>query len=192
VKVNRLFNRVPDMRKLQNPIQMAVIGAPHGVQGAVRVKTYTGEATALGDYGPLYDAAGRAFEITDIRPQKEVVVVRFKGVQGREAAEALNGTALFVERSQLPETEEDEFYHADLVGLQATDRDGTAIGTVRAVLNFGGGDILEIALPTGQTAIVPFSRAAVPEVDVSARRITLDPVAAGLAGDEPEPAGGGR
>lgn len=169
----------------RNPVQLAVIGAAHGIKGEVRVKSFTGDPLAIGDYGPLFSADGRAFDILDIRPQKEVVVVRFKGVADRDAAEALNGTALFVDRSKLPDDlDEEEFYHADLVGLAVEDETGARIGSVRAVQNFGGGDILEIALANGREALVPFTRAAVPHVDIAARVLTLDSVPAGLIGTE--------
>ncbi len=118
------------MSKLSNPIQMAVIGAAHGIKGELRVKTFTGDPMALGDYGPLSDKDGRSFEIAAIRPAKEVVVVRFKGVSDRNAAEALAGTELFIDRSMLPDdTDEGEFYHADLIGLSVKDETGTLIGT---------------------------------------------------------------
>ena len=169
------------MKTLQNPVQMAVIGAAHGIRGEVRVKSYTADPLALGDYGPLYDADGRRFDIDDIRAQKEVVVVRFEGIADRDAAEALAGTALFIDRSALPAIDdEEEFYHADLLGLAAFDETGEGIGKVRAVHDFGGGDVLEIARSGGRSVMVPFSRAAVPVVDLAARRLTVDRVAAGL------------
>ncbi|SMH57993.1 ribosome maturation factor RimM [Mesorhizobium australicum] len=169
------------MSKPQNPIQMAVIGAAHGIKGEVRVKSFTGDPLALDDYGPLYDEAGRAFTILDIRMQKDMAVVRFKGVADRSAAEALNGTALYVDRDMLPDDlEDEEFYHADLIGLDAVDLEGAPIGKVLAVQNFGGGDILEIARGGKSTVLVPFTRAAVPDVDTQARKVRVDPVAAGL------------
>src|SRR5690606_12458580 len=128
----------------KNPIQMAVIGAAHGIKGELRVKTFTGDPLALGNYGPLYAKDGRTFEVLDIRPAGTVVVVRFKGVTDRSAAEALTGTELFIDRSALPdEGDEDDFYHADLIGLAVKDDRGETIGKVTAVQNFGGGDILE-------------------------------------------------
>jgi len=170
-----------NMSKPQNPIQMAVIGAAHGIKGEVRVKSFTGDPLALDDYGPLYDEAGRAFTILDIRMQKDMAVVRFKGVADRSAAEALNGTALYVDRDMLPDDlEDEEFYHADLIGLDAVDLEGAPIGKVLAVQNFGGGDILEIARGGKSTVLVPFTRAAVPDVDTQARKVRVDPVAAGL------------
>ena len=99
---------------------MAVIGAAHGIKGELRVKSFTADPLALGDYGPLHARDGRRFEVLDVRPAGTVVVVRFKGVTDRTAAEALNGTELFVDRSALPEAaDEEEFYHADLVGQLA-------------------------------------------------------------------------
>jgi 16S rRNA processing protein RimM len=171
--------------KPKNPVQMAVIGAAHGIKGELRVKTFTGDPLALGDYGPLYTTDGRAFEIEDIRPAGEVVVVRFKGLRDRTAAEALTGTELFVDRSVLPAEEEDEFYHADLVGLAVRDEAGDA-GKVTAVQNYGGGDILEISYRGRKGLLIPFSQAAVPEVDIAGGFVRIDTVAAGLAEDEDE------
>lgn len=173
------------MAKLKNPVQMAVIGAAHGIKGELRVKTFTGDPLALGDYGPLYAKDGRAFEITDIRPANEVVVVRFKGVTDRNAAEALTNTELFVDRSALPDdTEEGEFYHADLVGLAVRDEKGEPVGKVFAVQNFGGGDILEIQYQGRKGVLIPFTQAAVPVVDVAGGFVGIDTAAAGLVESE--------
>jgi 16S rRNA processing protein RimM len=164
---------------------MAVIGAAHGIRGEVRVKTFTADPPALGDYGLLFARDGRVFEVVGIRPQGTVVIVRFKGVGDRNAAEALNGTELFVDRGALPaELEEEEFYHADLVGMTVLDENGQEIGRVSAVQNYGAGDILEIKGPRLDAALVPFTKAAVPAVDVAARRIRIDTAAAGLAEEE--------
>ena len=174
------------MPKPENPVQMAVIGAAHGIRGELRVKTFTGDPLALGDYGPLYAKDGRAFEIEDIRPSGEVVVVRFKGIRDRTVAEALTGTDLFVDRSVLPAEKEDEFYHADLVGLVVRDETGCDAGKVTAVQNYGGGDILEINFRGRKGLLIPFTQAAVPEVDVAAGFIRIDTIAAGLAEDADE------
>lgn len=172
--------------KPKNPVQMAVIGAAHGIRGELRVKTFTGEPLALGDYGPLFAGDGRALEIEDIRPAGEMVVVRFKGVSDRTSAERLTGTELFVDRSVLPPEDEDEFYHADLVGLAVRDETGAAAGKVTAVQNFGGGDILEITFQGRKGLLIPFSQAAVPEVDIAGGFVRVDTVAAGLAEDADE------
>jgi 16S rRNA processing protein RimM len=179
------------MTKPQNPVQMAVIGAAHGIKGELRVKTFTGEALALADYGPLYAKDGRAFQIIDIRPANTVVVVRFKGVSDRSAAEALAGTELFVDRSMLPDDgEEDEFYHADLVGLAVRDDTDAAIGKVVAVHNFGGGDILDVTLAGRKGVLIPFTQAAVPQVSVAEGFVRIDPAAAGLVEEEDSEAPG--
>lgn len=175
------------MTKPHNPVQMAVIGAAHGIKGELRVKTFTGDPLALGDYGPLYSREGRPFEIVDLRAQGNVLVVRFKGVTDRNAAEALNGTHLFVDRSALPDDlEEGEFYHADLVGLAVKDDAGAVIGKVTAVQNYGGGDILVVKLAVGGEALIPFTQAAVPDVSIAGGYVVVDPVAAGLIEDEEE------
>jgi 16S rRNA processing protein RimM len=170
---------------------MAVIGAAHGIRGEVRVKAFTGDPLALGDYGPLYAADGRAFEVADIRPANTVVVVRFKSVKDRNAAEALAGTELFVDRSALPdEADDDEFYHADLIGLDVKDDTGAAIGKVQAIHNFGADDILEVTLSGRKNVLIPFSRAAVPEISVNGGFLRIDPLAAGLTvEDDPADAG---
>jgi len=173
------------MPKLNNPVQMAVIGAAHGIKGELRVKTFTGAPEALGDYGPLSARDGRTFEVVSIRPAGNVAVVRFKGIDGRTAAEALTGTELFVDRSALPESvEEDEFYQADLIGLAVKDDTGATIGKVLAVQNFGGGDILDLMLGSRKGVLIPFTQAAVPEVSIAGGFIRIDPIAAGLVEDE--------
>jgi 16S rRNA processing protein RimM len=173
------------MTKPKNPVQMAVIGAPHGIKGELRVKTFTGDPLALADYGPLYSKDGRAFEINDIRPAGNVVVVRFKGVNDRSAAEALTNVELFIDRSALPDDgDEDEFYHTDLMGLTVKDDTGAIIGKIVSVQNFGGGDILDITLGSRKGVLIPFTQAAVPEVSVSGGFVRIDPIAAGLVEDE--------
>jgi 16S rRNA processing protein RimM len=178
------------MSKLKNPVQMAVIGAPHGIKGELRVKAFTADPLALGDYGPLFTKDGRSFEIVDIRPANTVVVVRFKQVRDRNAAEALAGTELFVDRSALPDEGDDsEYYHADLVGLAVRDETGAEIGKVAAVQNFGGGDILELMLTGRKQVLIPFTQVAVPVIDIDGGFIGIDAIAAGLVeseDDEPD------
>ena len=157
---------------------MGVVGAPHGVHGAVRIKTYTDEPDAIARYGALEDEAGeRQFKLHVLGTAKGdgMVVAQIAGIADRDAAERLRGLRLCLPRVALPPTQEDEFYHADLVGLAATLADGTAIGRVAAVHDFGAGDVLEIARERGQPLVVPFTRAAVPVVDIAGSRIVLDP-----------------
>jgi 16S rRNA processing protein RimM len=157
-------------------VLLGIVGAPHGVRGEVRIKTFTGDPLAIADYGPLTDGKGRSFEIADIRPAKEVVVARLKGVTTREAAEALNGVELFVARDKLPAGEdEDEFLHADLIGCIVVGPDGAALGAVSAVENYGAGDLLDIETPDGRSVLMPFTKAFAPRIDIAARRIEAEP-----------------
>jgi 16S rRNA processing protein RimM len=178
------------MQTLKNPVQMAVIGAAHGIRGELRVKSFTGDPLALADYGPLFARDGRAFTILDIRPANTVVVVRFKGVSDRGAAEALTGTELFVDRAVLPDdADSDSFYHADLIGLEARDESGVPLGKIIAVQNFGGGDLLEITMGGRHDILIPFTAAAVPEVSIVQGFVRIDSLAAGLFDGEPAEGG---
>lgn len=151
----------------------AVIGA-HGLKGEVKVKAFTETPDRLGSYGPLHAKDGRAFVVEDARATaSDIAVVRFKGIADRNSSESLKGLELFVAREALPETEAEEFYHADLVGLRAEDEEGRLIGHVRGVHNFGAGDVLDIAKPDGSEALLPFTRAFAPVVDVKAGRIVI-------------------
>ncbi len=153
------------------------IGRPQGLQGEVRIRSFTAEPSAIADYGPLEDETGmRLFEIESLRVTAKALTARLKGVESRDQAEALTGTKLFVPRSRLPEREEDEWYHSDLIGLAALAPDGAAIGTVMAVHNFGAGDLLEIGPPGGgATVLMPFTRETVPEVDVEGGWLRIAP-----------------
>ncbi len=176
------------MSKLKNPVLMATIGAAQGLRGEVRVRAYTADGTALGDYGHLHAEDGRVFEILELREAKTVVIVRFRGINDRTAAEALAGLELFIERDNLPDDEldDDEFYYADLEGLDAVDPEGKSYGTVSGVFDFGAGDLLELKGPGRRPALIPFSEAAVLEIDLENGRIVIDPMAAGLLDDEGE------
>lgn len=169
----------------QTDILMAVIGAAHGIKGEVRVKSFAADPTALGDYGPLRARDGRVFTVKTVRPAKEVVIVRFAEVADRNVAETLSGVELYVDRAALPDDlEEEEFYHADLVGLEVIDENDAAVGTVLAVHDFGAGDIIEVRPGSGKSLMIPFTRAAVPDISLSKRRMRIDSQAAGLVDDE--------
>ena len=158
---------------------IAQIGAAHGVRGEVRVKAFTEDPMSVVGYGPLESEDGtRRFEIEAARPAKDVLVVRLKGVGSRDAAEALKNTRLYVSRDKLPKPADDEFYVADLVGLAAHRQSGEAFGTVKAVHNFGAGDLLEIEpAPGADTIMLPFSEATVPAIDIAAGKIVVEPPA---------------
>ncbi|SER21499.1 16S rRNA processing protein RimM [Faunimonas pinastri] len=156
-------------------ILLAQIGAPHGVRGEVRVKSFTADPLALRDYKPLVSRDGRLFVVERLRPAKDVLVVKFRGLDDRNAAEALNGTRIFVSREALPEPDEDEFYHADLIGLAAMLESGEPFGTIVAFHDHGAGEMVEVAPPQGQTLLVPFTQAAVPVIDIAAGRVVVVP-----------------
>ena len=165
------------MSKAKSLVVLATIGAAHGIRGEVRVKSFTADPMSLADYGPLVSADGRTFEMERLRPAKGVVIVKFRGIDDRNSAEALNGVELSVDRSALPPAEANEYYHADLIGLEAFDAGGKPFGRVVAVENFGAGDILEIAPPDGASLLIPFTNATVPDIDILGGRLTIVPPA---------------
>jgi 16S rRNA processing protein RimM len=155
---------------------LGVVTGPHGVRGLVRVKTFTAEPEGIAAYGPLEDEAGtRRFAIELVGKAKGVVLARLAGIADRDAAEELKGLRLYVRREALPPPEEEEFYHADLIGLAAELEDGSVLGRVAAVHEYGAGDSLELVRPGGQVVMVPFTRAIVPTVDVAGGRLVVVP-----------------
>ena len=146
----------------------AVIGA-HGLKGEVKLKSFAETPETLARYRRLHAKDGRVFTVTQMRGEVAV----FAEVPDRSAAEALKGLELFVARATLPETAKDEFYHADLVGLTAMDAEDRVIGTVKAIHNYGAGDVIEIARPDGDTVLLPFARDFVPVVDLANARIVV-------------------
>jgi 16S rRNA processing protein RimM len=153
------------------------IARPQGLQGEVRIRSFTAHPAAITEYGPLEDETGaRLFEIESLRVAPKALSARLKGVTSRDEAEALTGTKLYVPHSRLPAREEDEWYHTDLIGISALDREGVAIGSVVAVHNFGAGDLLEIRPASGgNTVLMPFTRDTVPEVDVEGGWLRIAP-----------------
>ena len=155
---------------------VGVVTGPHGVQGAVRIKSFTEAPEDVARYGPLADETGvRRFELRLVGAGKGVVIARLSGVADRNQAEALRGLRLYLPRAALPQPDADEYYHADLIGLEAVLGDGTPIGRVRAIHDFGAGDTLELARPGAPPVMVPFTRSVVPNVELAAGRLVLDP-----------------
>ena len=156
-------------------ICVARIGAAHGVRGAVKLWTFTEDPLAVTRYGQLMTKDGaRQFEVTHVREAKGHLVARLKGIATRQEAERLNGVELYVAREKLPATSEDEYYHADLIGLAAVNAAGEQLGRVIAIHNFGAGDIIEIAPPDGATMLLPFTNAVVPTVDLEGGRVVIE------------------
>jgi 16S rRNA processing protein RimM len=159
----------------EGKVLVARFGAAHGVRGDIKLWSFTEDPLAIAEYGPLQTADGRTFELESVRPQKDFLVARVKGVSDRDAAERLRNVELYVSRDRLPPIDDDEtWYISDLIGLAAQDANGTPLGKVAAVHNFGAGDVLEIAPePGGQTLMLPFTAETVPEVDIGAGRIVV-------------------
>ncbi|HXZ67043.1 MAG TPA: ribosome maturation factor RimM [Alphaproteobacteria bacterium] len=181
------------MKESNKLILVGAFGSAVGLKGEVKLASFTEIPEAIADLAPLLADDGREFEIASIRPQTKGLVARVKGISTREAAEKLKGIALYVPRDALPEPEEEgEYYHADLIGLSAVLVSGKPLGKVIAVQNFGAGDLLEIQLANEpRTVFVPFTNDIVPEVDLAAGRLTIDP-SPGLLDDaarEKPPAG---
>ena len=164
----------------------AIAGA-FGVRGEVRLRPFTEDPSAIASYGALSTEDGaREFEVTLTRPVKGGFAARLSTVATREEAEALKGTRLYAPRSALPDLPEDEYYHADLIGMRVVGLSGEAYGRVKALQNYGAGDFLEVSTPDRKSpALLPFTREAAPHVDVAAREIVADPPA-GVFDDEGE------
>jgi 16S rRNA processing protein RimM len=154
------------------------IAAAHGLRGLVKLQSFTADPSGIGKYGPLSDATGqRSFEVTVLNPVKGGVVASIAGISDRTAAEKLRGIELYMPRDRLPPAAEGEYYHADLVGLVAELADGRPFGRVRAVENYGAGDLLAIDRTDGPPVSLPFTDRVVPVVDLTGRRIVVDPPA---------------
>ncbi|MFI4949394.1 MAG: ribosome maturation factor RimM [Alphaproteobacteria bacterium] len=172
-------DKVTPVKSAEPRVCLGIVGAPHGVHGGVRIKSFTGEPAAIAGYGALEDESGaRQFTLKVVGPAKGdgMVIAKLSGVSDRERAEALRGLRLYAPRAVLPAIgDADEFYYADLVGLAALLGDGSRLGTVIAVHDFGAGDMLEIERAASQPVLVPFTRAAVPVVDLAGHRVVVDP-----------------
>ena len=153
---------------------LGVITAPHGVKGLVRVKSFTADPAAMTQYAPLEDSAGHPIALETVGAAKGVLLARVKGVADRDAAERLKGMRLYLPRAALPPPGDDEFYHADLLGLAVHLSDGTRLGSVRAIHDFGAGDTVEIERAEGAPIVIPFTRAAVPVVDIAGGRLVVE------------------
>ncbi|MEC3860777.1 ribosome maturation factor RimM [Mesobacterium sp. TK19101] len=158
-------------------ICVGAIAGAFGVQGEVRLKSFTADPEAIANYGPLSTEDGATrFEVELTRAIKNGFAARLSGVATKEQADALKGTRLYAPREVLPSLPDDEFYHADLIGLTVFDTGGAELGRVKAVLNHGAGDILELTVPgNSATVLLPFTLAIVPTVDLSSERIVADP-----------------
>jgi 16S rRNA processing protein RimM len=176
---------------------LGAIAGAHGVRGEVKIKSFTADPRKIGGYGPVEDESGaRRFKVkvrglagglviarlAEVPPQgsktgslEGATDQKDRWVEDRNAAEALKGLRLYVGRDKLPRPKRGEWYLADLIGLRAERMDGTAMGTVKSVQNYGAGDIVEVETEPGRTVFVPFTKRAVPEVDVEGGRLVIEP-----------------
>jgi len=164
------------------------IGAAHGIRGEVRIQSFCADPLDIAAYGPLYtDRSDSVIRLASARRQKDMVIARIEGVTDRTAAERLNGTGLFVPRDRLPATDgDDDFYIADLIGLEARLPEGQRLGSIASIENYGAGDIIEIALDTGGTALFAFTRQTVPHVRLEDGYLVIVPPQETEIPDAPE------
>lgn len=176
---------------VEGMILIAEIGGASGIKGEVRIKLYSDDPAALTAYGPLLDAVGNSYQIVRSRVSKSVFVCVLEGVSDRSTAETLNRTKLYIHRDKLPAPDDGEFYHIDLIGLNAIQDNGELLGIVTSVHDFGAGNIIEITPEDGETIMIPFSLAAVPKVNIADGFLTLGDIAALLENEtEPDPSEG--
>ncbi len=155
---------------------VAAVATAHGLRGALKLRCFTERPEDAVAYGPVYDRHGnRLFALKVIGRARGGVLVEAEGIGDRNAAEALRGTELFVPRAALPDLGPDEFYHTDLEGLDVLRPDGARLGVVRALANFGAGDILEVLADDGRTHALPFDQETVRTVDLEAGRLVVEP-----------------
>jgi 16S rRNA processing protein RimM len=152
-------------------IALAAVAGAHGIKGELRLKLFSDSAEDLSRHEKLY-VGGAERRLLSIRDSGKTAVARLQGVDDRSAAEALRGSIVEIDRSALPPLEEGEYYHADIIGLPAEDREGRLVGIVAAVENYGAGDLLEIKRGDGKNSLIPFKEGI---ADLQDGRIVLDP-----------------
>jgi len=162
---------------MSDPVCVGAIAGAFGVRGEVRLKSFTAAPEDIAAYGPLVTEDGaRSFDVTLTGRAKTALTARLSGISSREQADALRGTRLCVPRDRLPDLAEDDFYHADLIGLDVYDTGGALLGRVTSVFNHGASDLLEVRVPgSGPAVLLPFTRQAVPTIDLAGGRIVADP-----------------
>ncbi|MBP0482382.1 ribosome maturation factor RimM [Sagittula salina] len=161
---------------MEDQICVGTIGGAFGVHGEVRLKSFTADPEAIADYAPLTGDNGQTYEVQLTREVKQGFAARLSGVRSKEDADALRGVRLYAPRDRLPSLPDDEYYHSDLIGVAVYDTGGVELGRVKAVLNHGATDLLEIVRSgASQTVLLPFTLTCVPTVDLTAGRIVADP-----------------
>lgn len=156
-------------------VAIGVITGAHGIRGQVKLRSFTSDPYAIGEYGPLLNATGtKRYELHIDGETKQGLIATVKGVKDRNAAELMKGTQLFIDKGKLPPPDEEEFYYDQLIGLDVRDANGDSLGQVVAMYDFGAGDIIEIKLTAGQKEMYPFTKVSFPEIHVSEGYILAD------------------
>lgn len=156
-------------------VALGVIGGTHGIRGQVKIKSFTVLPEDIASYGALQDKSGHFYIIRVCGITRDAVIASIEGIHSRNDAEKLRNTELFAERSVLPEPEEDEYYYADLAGLEVVTADNVFYGKIRNIHNFGAGDIVEIGLPDGEKELLPFAKATFSRIDIKNRKVVIVP-----------------
>jgi 16S rRNA processing protein RimM len=154
---------------------VAAVAGAHGLRGVLKLRCFTERPEDVTAYGPVFDRNGRRFELEVIAPAPGGVLARAQGIEDRTAAEAFRGTELFVPRAALPELAPEEFYYSDLEGMEVLLPDGSRLGVVHGVANFGAGDLIEVVADDGRQISLPFTRDVVPRIDLERRRLVVQP-----------------
>ena len=171
-----LVDTMKSADRSRDRVCVGAIAGAFGVHGEVRLKSFCADAQAIARYAPLFTEDGtRSFSVKLGKPIPNGFSARLGGITTRDQAEALRGTRLYADRDKLPALPDDEFYHADLIGLTVLDAGGETLGRVSSIQNHGAGDLLEIQRPGQGNALLPFTRAVVPTVDLAGGRIIADP-----------------
>ncbi len=175
------------MGSLHDQVLVGVIVGAHGIRGEVKLKSFTSNPSSIGSYGPLQTLSGQQFEISKLKPAKDGFLATLKNVVDRSQSELLRGLELFVAREKLPKLKDSEAYAHDLMGSDVLLEDGSLLGKLIAMPNYGAGDLLEVELPGNtETVLIPFTAAFVPQDDFSSGRIIVILPEGYLDAGEPE------
>lgn len=167
-------------------ICVGVITSVNGVKGHVKIRSFTEKPGDVANFNEIYDEHGqKAYKISVITTKKDYIIAGIEGINNRNQAETLRNTKLFIKRSELPQPSSEEYYHADLVGIEARSEEGVQLGIVKNVLNFGAGDILEVYdISTEKTIYYPFTKQFIPEVNLKEKFLILKPLEEVIAAAE--------
>ena len=177
------------MEKIDNNsdfnICVGIITAVNGVKGYVKIKSFTENPDDLTKFQQVFDEDNISYRISLVSQKRDYMIAGIEGVDNRNKAEKLRNKKLYIKRSELPDASEDEYYHADLVDLEARTEDGTKFGTVRDIVNFGAGDIIEVHdAALDRSVFYPFTKQFVPEINIKEGYVAFGVLEEVLAAEE--------